>query len=71
MAALQLRGGTGSTNFLIAASAVKAYRDSQSDSGPVFRTFKTKRAMRSKIVRGKLGASLRGQIGFTKLTRDE
>jgi len=65
--ALQLRGGTGGSDFLVAASAVNAYRKSQRDTGPTYSRPKTKRQMRSKIVRGKLGASLRGAIDGTKL----
>jgi hypothetical protein len=67
---LQLRGGTGSSDFQVAASAVNAYRKFQSDDGPRFSRPKTRRQMKSKIIRGKLGASLRGAIDGTKLLRD-
>lgn len=68
--ALQLRGGTGSSDFLVAASAVQQFRKSQSDDGPRFSRPKSRRQMKSKIVRGRLGAQLRGAIQGTKLIEE-
>ena len=68
--ALQLRGGTGASDFLVAASAVNHFRKMSRDDGPTYSRPKTRRQMKSKIVRGKLGAQLRGSIDGTKLVKE-